>query len=81
MVSSLTDRTSISSAGGKGRVREEPREVASEPQRGAGSGAGQPDPKRIRVDSTDQQAADLRTLLDGNRVTSRTPVPREVSLN
>ena len=81
MASSLTDRTSISSAGGKGRVREEPREVASEPQSGAGSGGGQPDPKRVRVDSTDQQAADLRTLLDGNRVTSQTPVPREVSLS
>ena len=83
MASSLADRTSISSAGTKGRetVREEPREVASEPQSGAGSGGGQPNPKRIRVDSTDQQAGDLRTLLDGNRVTSRTPVPREVSLN
>ena len=83
MASSLTDRASTSPDGGKGRetVREELREGASEPQSGAGSGGGQPDPKRRRVDGTDQQAADLRTLLDGNRVTSLTPVPREVSLN
>ena len=79
---SLKDRASTSSDEGKERetVREERREGASEPQSGAGSGGGQPDPKRRRVDGTDQQAADLRTLLDGNRVTSLTPVPREVSL-
>ena len=83
MASSVTDRASTSPDGGKGRetVREELREGASEPQSGAGSGGGQPDPKRRRVDGTDQQAADLRTLVDGNRVTSLTPVPREVSLN
>ena len=77
------DRASTSSEGGKGgeTAREEQREAASEPQSGAGSGGGQPDPKRRRVDGTDQQAADLRTLLDGNRVSSLTPVPREVSLN
>ena len=64
----LTDQASISSAGGKGRetVHEELREVASEPQSGAGSGGGQPDPKRMRVDSTDHQALDLWTLLDGS---------------
>ena len=83
MASSLTDRASTSWDGGKGRetVRKELREVASEPQSGAGSGGGQPDSKRRRVDGTDQQAADLRPLLHGNRVTSLTPVPREVSLN
>ena len=35
----------------------------------------------MRVDSTDQQTSDLRTLLDGNRVTNRTPISREVSLS
>ena len=45
------------------------------------AGGGQPDQRRMRVDSTDQQASELCTLLDGNIVTDRTPVPREVSLN
>ena len=80
--SSFTDRVSTSSAGGRGRgsVHDGLREVSSGPPSGAGSGGGQPELKRTKVDCTDHRALDPRTLLNGIRMNrDQTSLPREVS--
>ena len=77
LVSGPTERAPTSQAGDRETTHEGPRDVASEPQRGAGTGWDQPERKRSRVDTVDYQAGDFRVLLDEN--SAQAPLPREVS--
>ena len=82
LVSSSTEWAPTSPAGYRaGEIAHEgPREVAIEPQSGAGPGWGQPERKRSRVDTIDHQAGDFRELLDGNSINvDQSPLLCEVS--
>ena len=77
VVSGPTERAPTSQAGDQETTHEGPREGASEPLRGSGTGWEQPERKRSRVDTVDHQAGDFRMLLDGN--SAQAALPREVS--